>query len=293
MAVVEIIAAIRDEEKSLPQFIERVRALPLPANVSLRMTFIEDSSTDGTLAVLRDHAARDPEIGYYSLEQGFGQGPAIMFGLSRSQADAAIMMDADGSHPPEAIPEMVALHLSGAHVVQCVRRKLANRPAYRRLGASLFQGLASWLAQVNLAEQNIYYRLVAPEIADQLVSQPRYWRFLRFPLPRQPGQLAFVSVDMEARMYDQSKYGPLRLAGLAIDAVLSLMTQRRAWIGFAVITALGVAVSTSTVWPIALPIVATALWLPYRYRALRSAGLANRMRIRESANVLSGESPSA
>ena len=118
-------------------------------------------------------------------------------------------MDADGSHPPEVIPQIIALHLEGAGVVQCVRRTLSERRAYRRLGTSLFQNLASWLAQVDLAEQSIYYRLISKEFAEQLTSDPRYWRFLRFPLPRGPGELARLEIDTTERMHDQSKYGPM------------------------------------------------------------------------------------
>ena len=118
---VDIIVAVRNEEKNLVLFAESVRSLTLPGDVELGMIFVEDSSTDATLPVLCELASKDPLVHYYALEKGFGQGPAIVFGLSQSRADATIMMDVDGSHPVDVIPEMIERYLAGARIVQCRR----------------------------------------------------------------------------------------------------------------------------------------------------------------------------
>ena len=51
---------------------ESVRALALPPDVELGLLFVEDSSDDGTVPLLRKLAAEDPGIRYWSLERGFG-----------------------------------------------------------------------------------------------------------------------------------------------------------------------------------------------------------------------------
>lgn len=282
---IDVIAAVRNEAQGLPRFVARLRALPLPESVTLRLVFIEDSSTDATLEVLRDLAAGDPDIGYYALERGFGQGPAIVFGLCRSEADACILMDADGSHPPEIIPEMIERHLEGAGVVQCVRRELSDRRIYRRLATRLFQTFATWLVGIDLAEQSIYYRLVSRRFADQIVADPRYWRFLRFPLPRVGGELAKIPVDSAERAEGESKYGPMRLAGLAIDAVLSLMPGSRFGVcvgGGAALAALLVGAGS---WFLGSCVAGVVVWVIRRHRALRAGDLLARMSIRETANT--------
>lgn len=285
MRRVDVIAAVRDEEATLPRFVERVRALPLPDDVELGFVFVEDSSRDGTLPLLRALAAADPGIGFYSLEEGHGQGPAIVFGLARSRADAAILMDVDGSHPPEVIPRLIELHRQGAGVVQCVRRRLRARRLHRRIGTALFQRFASWWIRVDLAEQSIYYRLVSRSFADRLVDDPRTWRFLRFPLPREPGALATIEVDSVERETGQSKYGTLRLVRLALDAMLSLMPPDRVALALAgAALSIGLAIG-SGLWPVALVVVAGTGLLARRYRALRRADGLDRIRVRESANV--------
>jgi len=266
---VDILVAVRDEEESLPFFVDRVRGLELPRGVELRMVFVEDSSRDDTVGVLRRLSHSDPRIAYYCLEEGFGQGAAIVFGLSHSSADAAIMMDGDLSHPPEAIPHMVKGYLDGAEVVQCVRRSLPDRTPIRRWGQVLFQRAVALLTGVDGRRQSTYFRLVSQPIAAQLLRSPRYWRFLRFPLPpTEGGALRILEVDCVERSHGASKYDFGRLLGLAVDGLLSQMSRWRIS-GYLLAQ---VMVAALAWWMLSglvgLVILASALWLGWRWSAM-------------------------
>jgi len=285
MTRVDVIVAVRNEEQSIPVFLDRIAALQLPEGVDLRVIFVEDSSTDGTRPLLRRLANEAPAVSYYTLAQGFGQGPAVVFGLSRSTADAMITMDVDGSHPAAVIPEMIREYLGGAQVVQCVRRTLSNRRVHRRLGAAAFQLVARLLTGVDTTEQNIFYRLISGSVARELLQHPRYWRWLRFPLPRQPGALFKVSIDTEERVYGESKYSVRRLVNLAIDGTLSLMPTAR------LVTLLGIAgvaailLYHNGLWVPALAAVGGVTWVLRRYAALYRPDVLQQMQIAECGNV--------
>jgi glycosyltransferase involved in cell wall biosynthesis len=286
MTNIDVLVAVRDEEDSIPVFLERIAALPLPADVALKVVFIEDSSTDGTRPLLRRLAATDPSVGYYSLARGFGQGIALTFGMSRSRADAMIMMDVDGSHPPEAIPELVDGFLDGAQAVQCVRRTLANRRLHRRLGASSFQALARLVVGVDFREQNIFFRLISADVARRILEQPRYWRYLRFPLPRQPeGALRFVPVDTLERAHGDSKYGFLRLVNLALDGMLSVLSTKRFMVLGLLAMLFGALLVVLGFAPIAVLLALLALWPLRRFLVLRRRDTLERIEVAECANV--------
>jgi glycosyltransferase involved in cell wall biosynthesis len=289
MPSVDVIVAVRNEEQNLPIFVEKLFALAFPPDVDVKVVFIEDSSTDGTRPMLRRLASEDPRVGYYMLARGFGQGPAIVFGLSRSTADAMIMMDADGGHPLEVLPEMVRHYLDGARVVQCVRNTLVNRKAYRDIGAATFQLFARSVTGVNTHEQNIFFRLVSADVAREIIRQPRYWRWLRFPLPRRAGDLRKISVDSQERVLGESKYDFRRLVNLAIDGILSLIPPAR----FAVILVLvGIAASVlawNGVWLLALLAVGGVAWVVNRYRQLQRGEVLQQMQVVECANVRGAE----
>ena len=115
MTCIDIIAAVRNEEKGIPLFLIAVRGLPLAEDLSLRMICVEDSSTDNTVSVLRELSENGQDVSYYSLKQGFGQGPAIVYGLMKSTGDAAIMMDSDDGHPVDLIPDLINEYRKGRH----------------------------------------------------------------------------------------------------------------------------------------------------------------------------------
>jgi glycosyltransferase involved in cell wall biosynthesis len=285
MPRIDVVVAVRNEEQNIPVFLEKLSALALPKDVALEVLFVEDSSTDGTRPLLRRLARENPAVGYYTLTRGFGQGLAVAFGLSRCTADAMIMMDVDGSHPVEVIPEMIRAYLGGARVVQCVRRTLANRAGYRRIGAMAFQLVARSLTGVDTREQNIYYRLVTADVARSLL-QPRYWNYLRFPLPRRPeGVLRKIDVDTQERFLGESKYDFRRLVNLAIDAVASLMTGARLTV-ILVVSALVAGLLLRGGWWVLASIVAVGMvWLLRRWMLLHRPDTLQRMEVLEEGNV--------
>ncbi|MGI9592254.1 MAG: glycosyltransferase [Myxococcota bacterium] len=287
MTRIDIVTAVRSEEASIPPFVQHVRTLRLPQDVEVGLLFVEDSSDDGTVPLLRKLASQDPTIRYWSLERGFGQCPAIVYGMAHSAADAIVMLDVDGSHPIDAIPEMIERFRGGARVVQCRRRSVGGRRRWRNVGSAVFSRLGRWLTGVDVAGQNIYFRLVSAETAKMLVENSIYWRFLRFPLPPpDSGDLSVLEVDTPERSVGESKYDFFRLARLAIDGLLSLMPRARFAALAAAAALAGAAALAMGLWPLAALLLAALLWAGWRYAAVRVRYGLDRMRCVESSGAL-------
>ena len=284
MSRVDVVVAVRNEQQSIPVFLDQLAALALPPGVSLKVIFVEDSSTDDTRPMLRRLAAQRRDVGYCMLAKGHGQALAVAVGLDASNADAMIMMDVDGSHPVAVIPDMIRAHLGGARVVQCVRRSLVNRPLYRQIGAALFQLMARVLMGVDIRDQNIYYRLVARDVGKSLI-QPRYWHYLRFPLPREDGALHKITIDTRERALGASKYDFVRLLRLAVDAVTSLMSPRRVAVILTVSGVFAIAAFAVGAWPVGLTLLVACALLWRRWRILHDPSVFGRIEIVERANV--------
>ena len=250
MTVVDIVAPVRNEEEALPRFIADVDALRLPDGVSLNLLFVEDSSTDGTVELLRRLSADRNDVGYVRLERSYGQGPAVFIGTRISTGDAVVMMDADGSHPVARIPDMIAAFLQGNDIVQGVRQGTPNPAAHRRWASRLFPFAARAVTGVDLAEQNCYFRLMSQAAARHVLAHPRYWRSVRFPLPpSRKFRVAKIDVTSRERVAGQSKYPLLRLLSFATDVMLSLIS----WPRVIALTAVGIG-GAVMVWPYA-PVV--------------------------------------
>jgi glycosyltransferase involved in cell wall biosynthesis len=92
-----------------PLVLETVRAARAHWNP---VWVVVDGSTDGTAEALAQAAATDDGLRVMVLPRNQGKGAAVLHGLEAAAAAGfthALAMDADGQHPPDRIPEFMAL----------------------------------------------------------------------------------------------------------------------------------------------------------------------------------------
>ncbi len=104
---VAVLIPTYNERDTLPEAVRGVRAAVPDADVVV----LDDASPDGTGAVADALAAADPGVRVIHRAAKEGLGAAYLDGFRRSLAegyDALVEMDADGSHRPEHLPELLA-----------------------------------------------------------------------------------------------------------------------------------------------------------------------------------------
>ena len=116
MAKALIIVPTYNEAENVRGIAERLlEALPV-ADV----LFVDDNSPDGTGAIQDEMAAANPRVHVMHRAGKLGLGTAYIegfrWGLSR-EYEYIFEMDADGSHDPKYLPQMLALAEDGADVV--------------------------------------------------------------------------------------------------------------------------------------------------------------------------------
>ena len=109
-----------NEAENLPRLLERVAAA-WTRRLRFRVLVVDDGSEDGTAAVAKAASPRLP-VEVVRHQRNRGLAAAIRTGIhevSRRVAagDIVVTMDADNSHPPELVPEMVARINDGYDIV--------------------------------------------------------------------------------------------------------------------------------------------------------------------------------
>ena len=281
MTTVDLVVAVCNEDGVIPAFVESVRALQLPASVEIGILFVEDSSTDKTVEVLRDVARRDRGVRYFSLEKGYGQAPALWFGMSRSEADAVITMDVDQGHPVPLIPSMLHRHLDGADVVQGVRAEIGGRAVYRDMGTRCFEWGVRHLTGIDLRRQNVHYRLVSKAVKERILANRRWIYFLRIDLRGSASRTDYVTFESKERAVGTSKYGFSRLLRHSLNGVLSIIPPKRFWILTGSLLVLS-ALLGMTIHPAAgAVLLAVALIVLVRYQWMCHNPIPERMTVKE------------
>ncbi|MEX2376304.1 MAG: dolichyl-phosphate beta-glucosyltransferase, partial [Dehalococcoidia bacterium] len=119
MATVDIVIPVLNEAQGLPKCIDTLRDF-LQNNLSehqWRIVVADNGSTDQTLDVAKDYAARYPsEVGFSHLDRR-GRGRALRKAWLESSADVVTYMDVDLSTDLDSFPALVnALAKDGYHV---------------------------------------------------------------------------------------------------------------------------------------------------------------------------------
>ncbi len=104
---VSIIVPTYREAENLGVLIPRVSDALKSAGISAEIIVVDDNSPDGTPEVCRVLSESHPlRLVVRTTERGLSS--AVLAGMNVAQGDMLLVMDADLSHPPEKIPEIVA-----------------------------------------------------------------------------------------------------------------------------------------------------------------------------------------
>jgi dolichol-phosphate mannosyltransferase len=116
MAKALIIVPTYNEAENVRGIADQLLAALPPADV----LFVDDNSPDGTGAIIDEMAAANPRVHVMHRAGKLGLGTAYLegfaWGLARDY-QYLFEMDADGSHDPKYLPQMLALAEDGADVV--------------------------------------------------------------------------------------------------------------------------------------------------------------------------------
>lgn len=101
-----VIIPTYDEAENLPRIVPRV----LEQDARIEVLVVDDGSPDGTGRIAEEIAARNPRVNVLHRQGKEGLGRAYLAGFEHALArgfDVVFEMDADFSHPPEALPKLI------------------------------------------------------------------------------------------------------------------------------------------------------------------------------------------
>jgi glycosyltransferase involved in cell wall biosynthesis len=196
MKTLSIVTACYNEEDNVEVLIARVREvmLTLP-EYDYDHLFIDNSSEDATVSILKRIAAEDSRIKIIVNARNFGHIRSPIHALFQATGDAIISLVADLQDPPEMIPTLVREWEAGAKMVLCIKRSSEEpglmfwlRKQYYRVAESL----SSIETFQNFTGFGLYDRRVM-EIAKSFGDSYPYFR----------GMIAEIGLPHKKILYDQ------------------------------------------------------------------------------------------
>lgn len=142
--LVSVVLSFRNEADNIPTLVARLDRMFATQDVEYEALFVNDASTDASLALLVQERERNPRIVIVNMSRRFGVAEGVIAGMATSRGDAIVYMDADLQDPPEVIPALIERWRQGADVVHTIRTRrhgenplkmAATRLAYRLIHA--------------------------------------------------------------------------------------------------------------------------------------------------------------
>ena len=114
------------------------------------MIFVDDGSTDDSVAVIRELSAKDNRIFYIELSRNFGQQYALKAGMDVAKDDCVISMDCDLQHPSDVVLQLIQKWDEGYEVVYTKRLPDKTLPWFKRKTSDLFYKVLNVLSDTKL-----------------------------------------------------------------------------------------------------------------------------------------------
>ena len=234
--LISIIVPCFNEEKSLRLFHEAVKKTEesMP-DCRFELLLVNDGSKDKTLEVMRELAAEDSTVKYFSFSRNFGKEAAMYAGFCHVQGDYAAVMDADLQDPPDLLPEMYRLIKSGEYDSVAARRvNREGEPPIRSWFARRFYGLINRISDADIVDGARDFRLMKREMVDAILAMSETKRFSKGIF----GWIGFRTYWMPyknvERVAGETKWNFWSLFNYAIDGIVNFShvpLDIASWIG--------------------------------------------------------------
>ena len=200
-----------NEEGNVDELYERlVKVFEGLPDYTFEMLFIDNASTDGTVAKIRALVARDPRAKLIVNARNFGHIRSPFHALMESAGDCVIAMCTDLQDPPELIPQFIAAWEQGASVAVGQKKTSAESALFWMI-RSLYYRIARSMAEVPLLEHVTGFGLYDRRVVEIM-------RGFEDPYPYVRGLICEIGLPISVVLYDQ----PLRKRGITKNNFFTL-----------------------------------------------------------------------
>jgi dolichol-phosphate mannosyltransferase len=225
-----IVVPAFNEAANVAELLRRVRAAAQQATQSFEIIVVDDGSHDGTYEATTQAAEPAEHLHVLRLSRNFGHQAALLAGLRAARGAAVIMLDADLQHPPEAIPELIAMWRQGFEIVHCVRQDTeASAGPLKRLTSKLFYKLFRVQSGLPIEPGMTDYRLVDRRALDPVLKSERHRLFLRGMFVWVGFRQTCVTFQCAPRLRGQSSYSWMHMLRFASHAILAFSEAPLYW----------------------------------------------------------------
>ena len=223
MSKISIVVPMYNEQESLGILYKELnRVTDTLPEYEFEYLFVNDGSSDATLAEIRQLAEKDKRVRYVSFSRNFGKEAALYAGLKNATGDYVATMDADLQDPPALLPQMIAMIEAGDCDNVATRRvNRKGEPPIRSFFANCFYKVMRHLSHIEIADGARDYRLMSRAMVDSIVSVSEYNRFSKGIFAWVGYETKWLEFENVERSAGETKWSFWKLVRYSFDGIIN------------------------------------------------------------------------
>jgi glycosyltransferase involved in cell wall biosynthesis len=164
--MVSIVIPAYNEAQTIGDVIEETLAVMDHLQLPYEIIIVDDGSTDNTRQIASNY-----KVAVLYNGKNRGKGCAMRKGFRYAQGDIVVTIDADGSHSPKEIPELLKLQSNGADIVAGSRFLVDGKYSttkLNRIGNSIFNLTIRILTGKHVTDSQTGFRAIKKNVIEKL-----------------------------------------------------------------------------------------------------------------------------
>ncbi len=214
-----VVVPLFNERAGLDELYARLSAILNDVASTYEIIFVDDGSTDGSSARLKDFRASNRSVRYIRFRRNFGKSAALAAGFRAARYELIVTIDADLQDIPEQLPLLLKKLEEGYDLV-CGWRHSRRDKLTKRMASKIYNVVTGMLTGVRLHDLNCGFKCIRREVLDEVMVYGERHRFIPVLASYRGFLLGEVKIDHAPRAHGSSRYGIERVMG----GMFSLLT---------------------------------------------------------------------
>jgi dolichol-phosphate mannosyltransferase len=224
---IAIVIPSYNEATNIDVLIQALNETIVNINYNFKFIFVDDGSSDETVAILKEKSKEHQHIFYLELSRNFGHQNALKAGIDlvKNDVDAIISMDGDMQHPPKIIPKLIQKWEEGFEVVYTIREEDKKLGFVKNKTSNLFYGLMNKLSDIKFEPGTADFRLIDKKVAQVFSDFTENELFIRGIINWVGFKQFAIHYEPNERYSGKSKYTVGKMMRFAVQGITSFSTK--------------------------------------------------------------------
>ncbi len=215
-----IVSTIYNDAGNVSALVEALLVQARGIHVSFEIILVNDSSTDGSEAAIRDMCKKYKEVKGISLARNYGQQIAMSAGIREATGKYVLILDGDLENPVDAIPQLYSRICRGYDIVYTVAR---HRPTLiNQMTSQFFWFVVRKLLAVDIVKNQLMMKMMSRRMIDNFNSYSEITRSVAGIVHDVGLKWDCLEVEPRRRISGRSSYSFFSRLNLFIDIILNL-----------------------------------------------------------------------